>query len=269
MKPTLKQIFFFVFLFFGIQCKVIASGTDVDINDSVLLKKLQAKVMGNETEYLFFYNESKLNKISYSTFDGATKKGYFKVTYNGNLISKIQEFSNTNNNIFTSTFTYTDSKLTSVVKEEIGKNKAEKLSFSYNSANSVTVERRIGNSTQQLQLVESEIMYFKNDKLVKKVENGIVSNSTIFEYDNANNPLQNVIGMDKINVYLNSSFGIFSSSGLEGIKNNRIKQTVYSNKGNLDHVLVFNTSYTKMNFPDKKMSPPNSPGSFEYQYYYQ
>lgn len=74
--------------------------------------------------------------------------------------------------------------------------------------------------------------------------------------------------MDKINVYLNTSFGIFSSSGLEGIQHNRVKQTVYSAKGNLEYVLVFNTTYTDINFPDKKMSPPNSPGAFEYSYTY-
>lgn len=269
MKPTFKQTIFLVFLFVGIQFNAIAiSSTSTLENETILLKKLQSKVLGNDTEYLFFYKDKKVTKIAFTTFDGTARKGYFNFTYTGNLITKIQEFTEANVNVFTSTFTYTNNQLTSVIKEEIGKNKAEKINFNHNSTNSVTAERRIGTSSQQNQVVESEIMYFTNNKLVKKVENGIVSSSTMYEYDRANNPLQNVIGMDKINVYLNTSFGMFSSSGLEGIQNNRSKQTVFSSKGNLEYVLVFNTTYTDVNFPGKKMSPPDSPGAFEYSYTY-
>lgn len=269
MKPTFKQIIFLVFLFVGIQFSATAtSNTSTPQNENILLKKLQSKVLGNDTEYMFSYNDKKITKITYTTFDGATRKGYFKFTYTGDLITKIQEFTAENVNLFTSTFTYTNDQLTSVVKEEIGKNKAERINFTYNATSSVTAERRIGTSNQQNQIVENEVLYFTNNKLVKKVENGIVTSSTMYEYDRANNPLQNVIGMDKINAYLNTSFGMFSSSGLEGIQNNRIKQTVYSAKGSLDYVLVFNTTYTDVNFPSKKMSPPNSPGAFEYVYTY-
>ena len=268
MKPTLKQIFCFVFLLLGIQFSVVASNTDNFTNEPTLLKKLQSKIMGNEAEYMFFYKDAKLTKVTFTSFDGASKKGYFKFTYSGNLITKIQEFTAANKNVFTSTFTYTNGQLTSVVKEEIGKNKEEKIKYVYNAAISVTAERSIGNSSQQLQVVDSEILYFTENIMTKKVENGIVSSSTIYEYDRANNPLKNVVGMDMINVYLNTSFGIFSSSGLEGIQHNRVKQTVYSAKGNLEYVLVFNTTYTDINFPDKKMSPPNSPGAFEYSYTY-
>lgn len=268
MKPTLKQICCFVFFSFAIQFSAVASNTTSFINEPTLLKKLQSKIMGNEAEYSFFYKDAKLTKITFTTFDGVAKKGYFKFTYSGNLITKIQEFTDNNVAIYTSKFTYVNGQLTSVVKEQVGKNKAEKIRYVYNAGGSVTAERSIGNSSQQIQLVESEILYFAENKLTKKVENGIVSSATIFEYDRANNPLQNVIGMDSINVYLNTSFGMFSSSGLEGIQHNRVKQTVYSTKGNLEYVLVFNTTYTDSNFPDKKMSPPNSPGAFEYSYSY-
>ncbi|MCA0348712.1 MAG: hypothetical protein LCH35_05570 [Bacteroidetes bacterium] len=269
MKPTFKQIIFLVFFFVGIQFSVSAtSNPTTPQNETILLKKLQSKVLGNDSEYLFSYNDKKITKIDYTTFDGVTRKGYFKFTYSGDLITKIQEFTTENVNLFTSTFTYTNGQLAGVVTEEIGKNKAEKINFIHNGTASVTAARSIGTSSQQNNIVENEVMYFTDNKLVKKVENGVVSSSTIYEYDRANNPLQNVIGMDKINVYLNTSFGIFSSSGLEGIQNNRVKQTVYTSKGTLEYVLVFNTTYTDVNFPNTRMSPPNSPGAFEYNYKY-
>lgn len=269
MKPTFKQIIFLVFLFIRIQ----SNATTVDIpsnsqNENILLKKLQSKVLGNDTEYLFSYNDKKITKIDYTIFDGATRKGYFKFTYTGDLITKIQDYTADNVNLFTSTFTYTDGQLTSVVKEEIGKNKAERINFTHNATSSVTAERRIGTSTEQNRIVENEVLFFTDNKLVKKVENGIVPSSTMYEYDRANNPFQNVVGMDKINAYLNTSFGMFSSSGLEGIHNNRIKQTVYTTKGALDYVLVFKINYSDTNFPTNKMSPPNTPGAFEYVYTY-
>lgn len=265
MKPTFKQICYFAFLFLGIQFATVASNTP---DNTTLLKKLQSKVMGNQADYSFIYNGKKVTKITFTTFDGTSRKGYFKFTYSGNLITKIQEFTNTNKNTFTSEFTYTNGKLSSVVKQEIGKNKAEKINYIYNSENSITAKRSIGNSSQQLQVVGNETLYFSENKLIKKVENGVISSSSIYEYDRANNPLQNVIGMNAINIYLNTTFGIFSSSGLEGIQNNRIKQSVFSAEGNLEYVLVFNTNYNTINFPDKKMSPPDSPGAFEYFYTY-
>ena len=267
MKRTFKQFFYFVFLFLAIQYSFASNTPDTTV-DTTLLKKLQSKVMGNQADYSFFYNEKKVTKITFTTFDGTSRKGYFKFTYSGNLITKIQEFTDANKNVVTSTFTYTNGKLTSVVKEEIGKNKAEKISYTYNSESSITAKRSLGNSSQQLQVVGNETLYFSENKLIKKVENGVLSSSSIYEYDRANNPLQNVMGMNAINVYLNTTFGIFSSSGLEGIQNNRVKQSVYSSQGNLEYVLVFNTSYTSINFPDKKMSPPDSPGAFEYSYTY-
>lgn len=269
MKPTCKQIIFLVFLFVGIQSNATtALSTTTPENETVLLKKLQSKVLGNDTEYVFTYSDRKITKIAFTTFDGAKRKGYFKFTYSGNLITKIQEFTAADVNTFTSTFTYTNDQLTSVVKEEIGKNKAEKITFTHNGTASVTAVRGIGTSSQQNNIVENEVLYFTENKLIKKVENGIVSSSTMYEYDRANNPLQNVIGMDKMNAYLNTSFGMFSSSGLEGIQNNRVKQTVYTSKGTLEYVLVFNTTYTDVNFPNTRMSPPNSPGAFEYVYTY-
>lgn len=130
MKPTFKQFCYFLFIFLGIQFYTVASNTP---NNTTLLKKLQSKVMGNQTDYSFIYNGKKVTKITFTTFDGTFRKGYFKFTYSGELITKIQEFTNTNKNTFTSTFTYTNGKLSSVVKQEIGKNKAEKINFIYNS----------------------------------------------------------------------------------------------------------------------------------------
>jgi hypothetical protein len=269
MKPTFKQIILLVFFFVGIQTNTVAATNTLSSEkEPVLLKKLQSKVMGNDIEYLFFYSNRKVTKIEYTTFDGSKRKGYFTFTYTGDVITKIQEFTSAQKNIFTSTFSYTNGQLTSVVKEEIGKNKAERINFTHNATSSVTAERRVGTATAQDRIVENEVLYFHENKLIKKVENGVISSSTMYEYDQANNPLQNVIGMDKINAYLNTSFGMFSSSGLEGIQNNRIKQTVYNSKGGLDYVLVFNTTYTDLNFPNSKMSPPNAPGAFEYNYTY-
>lgn len=269
MKFTLKTVICSFVLF----CCSTSSFSKSILNtpptaEVILLKKLSSKVLGNENEYSFVYKENKLVKITFSIFNGATQKGYYKFIYVGDVITKIQEFTAANNLVYTSTFGYSNDQLTSIVKEEIGKNKAEKISFSYNSNGSVTSERRIGTSSQQNKLIETEYLYFEGNKLVKKVENGVTSNAVIFEYDRANHPLKNVVGMGKIYTYLNSSFGIFASSGLEGIQNNRVKQTFFTAGGVLDYVSVFKISYSNNNYPINKMSAPDSPGAFEYIYSY-
>lgn len=272
-KNTRMNIFNKLVLIALVFCLVSCSSDSEDNPSSqVLLKNLQAKVLGNNNEYNFTYSGEKLNKISFSFFDGSIEQGYYQFQYSGNLITTISKFSVANVLLFETSFTYNADNLTQVLKKNSVSLTAEKIIFTYNSDASVSAQTYIGDFTNQTQLTETENLTFVTNKLTQKTfvsqtNPTFLNNTTTFGYDEAFHPLNNVIGMANIKEYVNLRSSIFSASGLEGIKNNRISES--SQFVNGDTTLInFETEYNSKNYPISKNSTINSSGNYEYQYSY-
>ncbi|MFT6748349.1 MAG: hypothetical protein ACI9XR_002386 [Flavobacterium sp.] len=264
MKIFSKIIFFFLLASFWFVSSSSNSGNN---NDIVLLKKLNAKVLGNTNEFIFTYNGAKWNTISYFKFDGTTENGYFKVEYTRDLITSILEYNKSAVLLSKTKFNYNESILKEVIKEDSFNKRIEKILFTYTNQ---TVEAKTYITTNSVsnKLISTELMIFANNKLVQKeykTPNNFNNNTTTFEHDNFNHPLKNVTGITEIYAYMNCYNSMFSSFGIEGNSNNRIGLKLQGTNG---YQLNFITEYTNNNFPKSKVNTANSPGNYEFQYSY-
>lgn len=238
-------------------------------NDIVLLKKLIAKVLGNTNEFIFTYNGTKWNTISYSKFAGTTENGYYKVEYSRNLITKILEYNKSKFLLSKTTFNYNESILTEVIKEISLKKRIEKISFAYTNQ-SVEAKTFVNTNLVANKLISIELMSFDNNILVQKIfttPNNFNNNISTFEHDNFNHPLKNVTGINEIYAYMNCYNSMFSSLGIDGNTDNRIGLNLQSTETD-GYQLHFITEYTSDNFPKTRVTTANSPGNYEFQYSY-
>lgn len=230
----------------------------------VLLKKMESDVMGNHSVYNFNYNGRKLIKVSYEAHVPAMQTGYDKYYYNGELISEIKTFNGNNQNTYSTLFTYnTNNQLAQVVKLNLLNSTASKTVFTYNTNGTVDALSYTGSIEAQLTLSTVSEKYFIENNNITRIEfTGSTTQTAMdFEYDTANNPMRNVIGMDKIKLYT------YDSDGRYGITKNLKKVTTHFatvESSQVDFELV----YDENNYPLTSYSTESSPGPYSYNFEY-
>ncbi|HNP33615.1 MAG TPA: hypothetical protein PKN96_10010 [Flavobacterium sp.] len=266
----MKKIFqFFAILFVAASSLTSCTSDSTNATSPVLLKKLQANVMGADELYLFSYNGTKLNKVSYQISMGSVTNGYSKFIYSGNQISVVKDYEN-NVNTYNTYFMYNaEGQLIEVSKVQSGVDHVEKTFFTYNADNTVDSEDYTGTADSQGYLTYTEKFYFENNKLIRKdYSYGSGGSQINYTYDTANHPLKNVTGIDAITLYVNSFEGSKSIAlGLKGMSNNIIKE-VWNPGTPASEEVNFESTYNDENYPVSLYTTPDSPGPYNYQYEY-
>lgn len=264
-----KAFQFFAILLFA-SLSLTSCSSDDNATSVVLLKKLNASVLGDDERFEFSYEGTKLIEISYQISIGNTTTGYSKFVYTGDLITQMKDYNSSNVNTYNSFFTYNEQgQLTQVMKVQVGVDNAERTVFIYKTDNTVGSEHYIGTVDSQTYLTDTEKFYFENNKLIQKdYSYGVGGFQTTYLYDTANHPMKNVTGIDGIKLYVNSFDASLSiAQGLRGASNNIIKQTTDAGTAN-ETVVDFEVQYNNTNFPVSSYSTPDSPGPYSYNYEY-
>ena len=251
----LSIVFLFVLTFTS--CSSDDSGNQ---SDKVLLKKMVASVMADHEVYTFSYKGTKLDKVNFEIEITTLNKGYDKYTYSGDLITEVERHIN-NQNIAKTVFTYNSAnQLIQVIKLEFDSNRGIKSILTYNENGTIDVTRFYGDLDTQTNQFETNLFYVENGEIVKYDYNGSSSWTTDFQYDAANNPLQNVTGTDKLKLYQ------YTTNGLYGINKN--VSSVHSYSTDWDNQVDFEMQYSAKNYPVSSYSTASSSGPYSYQYEY-
>lgn len=144
-----------------------------------------------------------------------------KYTYVGDFITKFEEFDENNVLYVTKEYTYTNGKLTSLIKKETGAPTYSNIKFVHNADGTVSYEDFMINSSTNAEddggfvgtftfkdgnLVKNEYTYYGSEKLIT------------YEYDINNNPLKNILGfnllldIDPSESYVNNVTKIINTS---------------------------------------------------------
>ena len=263
MKKVIQILLVSLLVITFTSCSSDDNGNQPDTS-VVLLKKMESDVMGNHGVYNFSYSGSKLTKVNYEIHTPGIQTGYDKYFYTGELITEIKTFNGSNQNTFSTVFTYNaNNQLEQVVKLNLQNSTATKMVFTYNSNGTVDALNYTGTLESQTTLTAvSEKYFIENNDIVRIEFTGSMSQTAMdFEYDAANNPMRNVTGMDKIKLHT------YDSDGRYGITKNLKKVTTYFatvQSSQVDFELV----YDENNYPLTRYSSETSPGPFSYNFEY-
>ncbi|MFN3753469.1 hypothetical protein [Flavobacterium sp.] len=263
MKKAIQILFVSLLVVMFTSCSSDDNGNQPDTS-VVLLKKMESEVMGNHGVYNFSYDGRKLAKVNYEIHTPSMQTGYDKYYYSGELIAEIKTFNGSNQNTFSTVFTYNaNNQLEQVVKKNLQNGTATKMVFTYNPNGTVEALNYTGTlDSQTILSAVSEKYFIENNNIVRIEFTGSASQTAMdFEYDGANNPMRNVIGMDKIKLHT------YDSDGRYGITKNLKKVTTYFatvESSQVDFELV----YDENNYPLTRYSTETSPGPFSYNFEY-
>ncbi|GAA3729556.1 MULTISPECIES: hypothetical protein [Flavobacterium] len=165
-----------------------------DSSDGVLLKKTVIKNTEGDTYTINYKYDG--NKIVSAIDDTGDSNMYY--TYTGNLITKI-EFKYPDGTIDqVNTYSYNaDGKLTTFLRVEPNMDWGHKEVYTYNTDGTITVKSYSGDSESQTSEGSTSTIKFVNGE-VSEIISESSSESHKYTYDNKNNPMKNILGMDKI-----------------------------------------------------------------------
>ena len=146
----------------------------------------------------FTYNGNKLLRIDSS--DGSYTKAY----YTGNLITKFEDYDDTDTLIEQSTYTYnSDNKLASYIYLDFEQDTAEKEVFTYNADGTISSSYYYGNSASATptDMVTTRVITLLDGEVHTTVSTGDDDSTYTYTYDTKNNPLKNILGYDKLAGY--------------------------------------------------------------------
>nr|WP_294935227.1 hypothetical protein [uncultured Flavobacterium sp.] len=233
-----------------------------------LLRKIECDVMANHSEYNFYYEGRKLAVVAYDleiTATGMTSiKGYDKYYYTDELITAIRTYNETDQIIAQKKFTYDENgRLLQEIALNIENNTGLKNVFIYNGNGTVEVQRFHGDLNSQTTYADSDMFYLENGEIVQyDYHSGANVDSYEFEYDQGNNPMKNIIGMDKIKLCR------YESNGWYGIAKNMKKITSHFSGESAASQVEFDIFYNAENYPVSAISTADSPGPFSFRYEY-
>jgi hypothetical protein len=263
----MKKVLYFLLLVTLWSCS-----NDKEDNNStsklVLVKKLDAVDLGKNASYTFFYNDAKLDKVTYEIEAQTDGIGHYEYFYTGNLISEIKRFNQSNQNTARILFEYNSNNvLTQVTELDVNSNYGLKNVITYNSDGTVEVDRFSGNATSQSVFAYSSLFYLQNGEFVQENNSGTIQTVVNYEFDTANHPLQNVTGISEIKMYSALTHGLFNR-GLIGLNNNLKKQTTTFVTDGSTEIVDYTINYNEQNYPTTIVSSPTSLGSYSYHYEY-
>lgn len=262
MKKAIQILFVSFLVLMFASC----SSDDNNQPDSsvVLLKKMDSEVLGNHATYNFDYIGRKLTKVNFENHTPSMQTGYDKFFYTGDLITEIKTYNGSNQNIFNTLFTYNaNNQLVQVVKLNLLNSTGTKTVFTYNGNGTVDALNYTGTLEAQTALtLVSEKFFMENNNIVKIEFTGSTTQTAMdFEYDSANNPMRNVIGMDKIKLHTYDSDGRF---GVTGNLKKVITHFASVESSQVDFELVYNDK----NYPVSSYSTETSPGPYQFNFEY-
>ncbi|MGX7666999.1 hypothetical protein [Flavobacterium pedocola] len=245
-------------------CSCTSENENDPEQSSVLLKQLQYTVMADHAAYDFYYKGQKIDSIVYQ-FE-LPFKAYDKYVYSGDFITEIRTYDHGGHIIEKTIFFYnTIGQLTEEVTLYLDRNTATKNVFTYTGNASVEVRNFHGDLNTQTNYRHTEVFHLENGE-ISLIEYNVGTPSLYtrqFEYDQGNNPLRNVIGLDKI------KWCEYMSDGLYGLTRNiQTTTTHFFSEEIQDSPLVFEIVYNDENYPVSAVSTVDSPGGFNYQYRY-
>ena len=234
-----------------------SSGADNSTPSNNVLLKSVTSSKGSISNYI--YNGSKLDKIA-----DDSGVNYTQVTYTGDLITKTENYNN--NKLSDETiYLYNDTKLVQVIS--YGHHSTDlKLDasafYTYNSNGTVSVSSYLMDSNGKEE--RSHILFYDSARKMNRIEvdnnaDGKSDGYTNLEYDSKNNPLYNIIGVDKmlwIPDYVDSIFYLAHLA-----KNNLTKTE------SADNMLINTYDYNSKGYPTSILTRYNS-GNEGIAYFY-
>ena len=207
-----------------------ATESDVLVKKSVETYALDGSVV--TTNYT--YNGKRLVKETDS--DGY----YEKFTYTGDLITKVEYFSDSDELEETETFTYNSSdQLIMYVRSEIFDDLGFKETYVYNSNGTVTSTGYSGDATTQDNEVSTGTIHLSSGEVsFIELDFGGDTTTHTYTYDTKNTPYMNITGFDKI---------AFVDSEAIGLHHNIVTDTSNDFSGNT--VTTTTYTYNSLNFP--------------------
>jgi hypothetical protein len=220
-----------------------------DSSDVVLLKKtITTDSDGVKVTTNYTYDGKKLVSMIDNT-------GYLNLyyTYTGDLITKMDSKSADGTVEETMTYAYNgDGKLLTFTRVEAENDYGYKETYTYNTDGTISVKSYSGNSTSQTIASGTATVKFLNGEISEITSTNSPNHK--YTYDTKNNPMKNVIGIDKI-AFADGEAG-------EGIIHNLLTDSV-------DDELWTNTTflYNENGYPTKDVDTgSDSLGTTEYFY---
>jgi len=164
-----------------------------DNTDAVLLKKtIITDSEGDAVTSIYAYDGNKIVSI---VDDSGDANEYY--TYTGNLITKLEYRFPDGSIDQVNTYTYNaEGKLVTFVRTQ--PNYVHKEVFTYNADGTVTAESYSGDSESELMEGTVNTIKFVNGEVSEIISPDASNEEHVYTYDTKNNPMKNVIGMDKI-----------------------------------------------------------------------
>lgn len=178
------------------------------VDPNVLLRKTIETTLSSGNTYTtnYYYVGKKIDKLVQTSGSGVSKT--YTYTYLGDLIDKIVEVNNSTSAITSKeSFIYdsnnrliTDVYITYSGSMQFG----YKYVYTYNSDGTVNVKTYTGDATSQTTPTAGyKKFYFQNGEVVKEEsysDSSALTSTTTYTYDTKNDPLVNVVGMDKFSL---------------------------------------------------------------------
>ncbi|HSD14888.1 MAG TPA: hypothetical protein VLB74_09595 [Flavobacterium sp.] len=158
---------------------------------------------GNTTQD-YYYDGNKLTRMVSS--DGS----YFKYTYTGELITKIEFFQN--NVLEEVNFLEYNNDNELIARKQIRGNTGYKVVYTYNNDGTISISAYTGDSVNQDTPTDLNKKVFFENGLVSKIESymfidgNLETLSTNYTYDSANAPTSLILGYDKLAFYDQGNF---------------------------------------------------------------
>lgn len=191
------------------------SSDNNDIVREKLLKSIvEVNTDGTSSTYNFTYNGNKIVSIDSETFSKT-------FSYTDNLITKIVELNNETHKQTTFDYLYSDNKLIKIICSD-----NYNLNYVYNQDGTVSYEKTTTDTNNNIVLLFHGVISFKNGNVYedKKIDdntdvNILQKEEVSFVYDTKRNPLNNIVGYDKLLDHFNA---ISSNNTTLCVKNNSI-----------------------------------------------
>jgi hypothetical protein len=190
MKKTFQILFVTLSILTITSC---STDNDDIVNEKLIQKIVEVNKDETSTTYSFTYNGKKIRSIN-------SEKTNITFTYTGNLITKIIELNYTTQLQTTFDYLYTDDKLTKIICSD-----NYILNYTHNSDGTIFYQKTTTDVNNNIVLLNHGTLTLNAENVVddKKTldttSSNIISKKEVsFTYDTKNNPLNNILGYNKL-----------------------------------------------------------------------
>jgi hypothetical protein len=239
----MKKIITFLSVFIILSCS--KSDSENPTESTLLLKK----VINGDQVSTISYDGFKISEVSFS---GGTGKEIY--TYDGDLITEIKYVNSSNRVEYKYTYTYENNKLKTFIEDRSSGSNTTKYVYSNNSDGTVGYTKTdITNSALGNIFRGNGVLTFTNGAVTKDeffnvdypTNTNVFSLGYIYEHDNKNNIIKNIIGFNKLygNRKSNFKYNLTKNYQFTKLLNNDVLTTLNDNPETRTYV------YNSLNFP--------------------